>query len=63
VAWGLFKVKVVIGMSDRKVINVTDDDIRKLKKHRRLSGRDFVIDVVDRSTSDIKMFGRHKRKY
>ena len=48
-------------MSQRKVINVTDADLKKLKKHRRLSGRDFVIDVVDQSTNDIRLFGRHKR--
>lgn len=51
-------------MSDRVLIPVTSDELKKLRKHRRMSGRDFIIEVVDRSASDIRLFGRrnHKRR-
>lgn len=43
------------------LIPVTSDELKKLRKHKRMSGRDFIIEVVDRSASDIRLFGRNKR--
>jgi len=49
-------------MSDRIVIPVSEADLLKLRKHRRMSGRDFIIEVVDKNAADIRLFGRHKKK-
>lgn len=44
----------------RKHIRLSSGDVAKLKKYRRLSGKDFIIDVMEDSAIGIKVFGRRK---
>jgi len=44
----------------RKHIQLSNSDLSKLKKHKHMSSKDFVIDVVDRTTHGISVFGRRK---
>lgn len=44
----------------RKHIQLSNSDLSKLKKHKHMASRDFVIDVVDRTTHGISVFGRRK---
>lgn len=42
----------------RKYIQLDDRDLSKLKKHRRVTSNDFVIDIVKNSTGNFKIFGK-----
>ncbi len=42
----------------RKSIKLSDNDLRKLKKHRRVTGKDYIIDVVEGNVKEIRYFGR-----
>ena len=42
----------------RKYIQLDDRDLSKLKKYKRVTGNDFIIDIVQNSTSNFKIFGK-----
>lgn len=42
----------------KKYIRLNSSDLAKLKKHKRLSGRDFIIDVLEGHTNEIRVWGR-----
>lgn len=42
----------------RTYIQLDDRDLSKLKKHKRVASKDFVIDIVKNSTGNFKIFGK-----
>ena len=44
--------------SKKKYIRLNSGDLTKLKKHKRLSSRDFIIDVIEGHTNEIKIWGK-----
>ncbi len=46
----------------RTYIQLDDRELSKLKKHRRVMGNDFVIDIVKDSARSFKIFGKIKQE-